>query len=106
MMTKQETRRKVEAINRREQNKDENWKTPPKEREAHEKKVKGCAWHWCKHHMAWGNHKEVDCRLGKDCTNKQNSGINQVAAQATLATILNPNWQALMANMACNMANN
>jgi hypothetical protein len=37
--------------------------------------------------------------------NKQNSGINQVAAQAALATILNPECQALMANMARNMAN-
>jgi hypothetical protein len=68
-------------------------------------KVKGRTWHWCKHHMARGNHKESDCRLGKDRTDQQNSGINQVAAQATSATILNPKWQALMANMACNMAN-
>ncbi len=27
------------------------------------------------------------------------------SAQATLATVLNPEWQALMANMARNMAN-
>ncbi len=47
-----------------------------------------------------------DSQLGKDCTNQQNSGINQVAIQAALATILNPKWQALMANMARNMANN
>ncbi len=45
----------------REQKKDENWKkTPSKEGKAHKKKVKGQTWHWCKHHMAWGNHKEGD----------------------------------------------
>jgi hypothetical protein len=55
--------------------------------------------------MVWGKHKEADCRLGKDHINKQNNGINQDAAQAALATVLNPEWQALMANMACNMAN-
>jgi hypothetical protein len=43
--------------------------------------------------------------MGKpqDSTNHQNGGINQVAAQA-LATILNSQWQALMANMVCNLA--
>ena len=55
--------------------------------------------------MAWGNHKEADCQLGNERTNQQNSSINQVAAQAALATVLNPEWQALMANMAPNMAN-
>jgi hypothetical protein len=55
--------------------------------------------------MTWGNHKESDCRLGTDRTDQQNSSINQVAAQAALATILNLKWQALMANMARNMAN-
>jgi hypothetical protein len=92
--------------NKKEQKKDENWKkTPPKEREAHKKKVKGHTWRWCKHHMAWGNHKESDCQLGKGRTNQQNGGINQVAAQAASAIILNTKWQALMANMARNMAN-
>jgi hypothetical protein len=56
--------------------------------------------------MVWDNHKEADCQLGKDCTNQQNSGINQVAAQAVSATVLNSKWQALMANMARNMTDN
>jgi hypothetical protein len=55
--------------------------------------------------MVWGNHKEELCRLGNKRTNQQTNGLNQVAAQATLATVLNPKWQALMANMARNMAN-
>ncbi len=67
-------------------------------------KVKGRTWHWCKHHMAWGNHREELCRLGNERTNQQTRGLNQVAAQAALATILNPEWQALMANMARNMS--
>jgi hypothetical protein len=96
---------KKNNTNKKEQKKDENWKkTPPKEGEAHEKKIKGRTWRWCKHHMAWGNHKEEFCRLGNKRTNQQINGLNQVAAQAASATILNPEWQALMANMARNMA--
>ena len=55
--------------------------------------------------MAWGNHKEELCQLGNECTNQQTRGLNQVTAQAALATVLNPEWQALMPNMARNMAN-
>jgi hypothetical protein len=55
--------------------------------------------------MAWGNHKKSDCQLGKNHTDQQNSNINQVVAQAASATILNPKWQALIPNMAHNMAN-
>jgi hypothetical protein len=92
--------------NKKEQKRDENWKkTPPKEGEAHEKKVKGRTWRWCKHHLAWGNYKEELCQLSNECTNQQTNGLNQVAAEAASATILNPEWQALMANMARNMAN-
>ena len=43
---------KKNNANKKEQKRDENWKkTPPKEGEPHEKKVKGHTWHWCKHHM-------------------------------------------------------
>jgi hypothetical protein len=53
---------KKNNTNKKEQKKDENWKkTPPKEGESHEKKIKGRTWCWCKHHMAWGNHKEELC---------------------------------------------
>jgi hypothetical protein len=98
---------KKNNANKKEQKRDENWKkTPPKEGEAHKKKVKGHPWHWCKHHMAWGNHKEELCQLGNERTNQQTNGLNQVASQATSATVLKSKWQALMANMACNMANN
>jgi hypothetical protein len=55
--------------------------------------------------MVWGNHKEELCQLGNERTNQQTHGLNQVAAQAASATVLNPKWQALMANMARNMAN-
>ena len=78
----------------------------PRKEKLTRKKSKGRTWHWCKHHMAWGNHKEELCQLGNEHTNQQTNNLNQVAAQATLATVLNPKWQALMANMARNMANN
>jgi hypothetical protein len=55
--------------------------------------------------MAWGNHKEELCRLVNERTNQQTNSLNQDAAQAALATVLNPEWQALMANMARNLAN-
>jgi hypothetical protein len=45
------------------------------------------------------------CQLSSERTNQQTNSLNQVTAQATLATILNPKWQALMANMTRNMAN-
>ncbi len=97
---------KKNNANKKEQKRDENWKkTPPKEGEAHEKKVKECTWHWCKHHMAWGNHKEELCRLSNERTNQQTNSLNQVAAQTASAIVLNPEWQALMANIARNMVN-
>ncbi len=54
--------------------------------------------------MVRGNHKEELCRLGHERTNQQTNGLNQVAAQAASATVLNSKGQALMANMARNMA--
>jgi hypothetical protein len=43
---------KKNNTNMKEQKRDESWKkTPPKEGEVHEKKVKGRTWCWCKHHM-------------------------------------------------------
>jgi hypothetical protein len=53
---------KKNNTNKKKQKRDENWKKmPPKEGESHEMKIKGCTWYWCKHHMAWGNHKEELC---------------------------------------------
>jgi hypothetical protein len=54
--------------------------------------------------MALGNHKEGLCQLDNERTNQQTNGFDQVAAQAASATVLNPEWQALMATMARNMA--
>jgi hypothetical protein len=52
------------------------------------------------------NHKEELCQLSSERTNQQTNGLNQVTAQAPLASIPNLKLQALMANMARNMANN
>ncbi len=96
---------KKNNTNKKEQKRAANWKkTPPKEGEPHKKEVKRRTWHWCKHHMAWGNHKVGLCQLGNEHTNQQTNGLNQVAAQAAPATVFNPKCQALMANMARNMA--
>jgi hypothetical protein len=57
---------KKNYANKREQKKDENWKrTPPKEGEAHDKKVKGRTWHWCKHHMAWAITRKETANLAR-----------------------------------------
>jgi hypothetical protein len=50
-------------------------------------------------------HGAITRKSSADSTNQQTNGLNQVAAQAALATVLNPEWQALMANMARNMVN-
>ncbi len=53
---------KKNNTNKKDQKRDENCKKkPPKEGKAHKKKVKGCTWRWCKHHMAWDNHKKELC---------------------------------------------
>jgi hypothetical protein len=99
---------KKNNANKKYQKKNEqSMKAPFKDRKAHKKKEKGLslalvqAPHW-----AWGNHKEGDCHVGQERITQQNNGHNQVATQAALATILNPDWYAPMANMVCNMASN
>jgi hypothetical protein len=53
---------KKSNTNKKEQKRDNNWKkTPSKEGEPHDKKIKGHTCRWCKHHMAWGNNKEGLC---------------------------------------------
>ena len=61
--------------------------------------------HWCHHHMAWGAHKPNDCNVGKERAGAaSDAGRNTVAAQAASATVINPSWSALLANMEHNMA--
>jgi hypothetical protein len=63
------------------QKQDKKWKrVTPKEGKAHEKKHNNLIYHWCKHHMTWGNHKETDCCLGQECAKQHDKGCNKIAA--------------------------
>jgi hypothetical protein len=97
---------KKDTTNKKNQKKDEQWKkTPPKAGEPKEKKVgpKDRVFHWCHHHMSWGGHKANDCLVGKERAGVD-AGRNSIAAQAASATVINPGWSALLANMQRNMA--
>ena len=101
------TRNKKNTSNKKNQKQDEAWKkVAPKDGEPKEKKVKDKTFYWCHHHMAWGVHKPADCRVGQGqgANRPPAEGRNQVAAQAASATVLNPQWAALVANMARNSA--
>jgi len=55
--------------------------------------------------MSWGAHKANDYNVGKErAGGVPNAGRNIVAAQAASATVINPSWSALLANMERNMA--
>ena len=57
--------------------------------------------------MAWGVHKPSDCRVSQNQKESRapTKTSYQVAARAVLATIMNPQWSALVANITRNMAN-
>jgi hypothetical protein len=97
---------KKNTSNRRAQKQDEAWKKiTPKSGKPKEKEVRGKKFYWCHHHMAWGVHKPADCRVGQ--AQKDNKDAHQkkkVTAQAALATVIAPEWAALVANMTRNMA--
>jgi hypothetical protein len=73
-------------------------------RESHKKKHNNRTYHWCKHHMCWGNHKEKECLKGQERMKEQTEGRNQYAASAAAATVGNSHWNNLIANMHRNMA--
>ena len=96
---------KKNTANKRKQKENEKWqRVPPKDGESHEKKHNDRTYHWCKHHMCWGNHKENDCLKGKERIKEQTEGRNQIAATAASATVINSDWANLIANMQRNMA--
>ena len=77
---------------------------PPKDGESHEKKFTNRTFYWCKHHMCWGGHKEKECKKGMECTAaQQNDGRSTYAASAASATVVNSDWNNLLANMHRNM---
>jgi len=96
---------KKNTANKRKQKKNEKWqRVPPKDGEPLKKKVKDHAFYWCKHHMCRGGHKEKECKKGMECTAQQNNGRSTYAPSAASATVGNSDWNNLLANMHCNMA--
>jgi len=96
---------KKNTANKRKQKENEKWqRVPPKDVEPLEKKVKDRTFYWCKHHMCWGSHKEKECKKGMECTAQRNDGRSMYAASAASATVGNSDWNNLLANMHCNMA--
>ena len=56
--------------------------------------------------MVWGVHKPANCRVGQaQKDNKDAHQKKQVTVQAASATVIAPEWAALVANMTRNMAN-
>ena len=55
--------------------------------------------------MCWGGHKEKECKKGMERTAaQQNDGRSTYAASAASATVVNSDWNNLLANMHRNMA--
>jgi hypothetical protein len=97
-------RNKRNTYNQREQKKDEPWKKEPiKDGEKREKEVGKYTYHWCEHHMVWMVHKPADCLLGKQHKEEQKKRphkANSGAFAAAAATVVNPQFAALMASIA------
>ncbi len=82
----------------------EKWqRMPPKDGELHEKKHGNWIYHWCSHHMVWGNHSAKDCCMGQERKKEQNEGCNTYAALAATAAVGKSQWAHLLANMHCNL---
>jgi hypothetical protein len=57
--------------------------------------------HWCEHHMAWCMHLPSECRLGNQRKEEQSLtvGGNFATYATAAASIVNPQFQALIASM-------
>jgi hypothetical protein len=97
---------KKNTSNRRAQKQEEAWKKiAPKSNKPKGKEVRGKKFYWCHHHMAWGDHKPANCRVGQaQKDNKDAHQKKQVTTQVASATVIAPEWAALVANMTRNMA--
>jgi hypothetical protein len=97
---------KKNTANKRKEKENEKWqRVPPKDGESHKKKLKDRTFYWCKHHMCWGGHKEKKCKKGTErMAAQQNDGRSTYAASAASATVVNSNWNNLLANMHHNLA--
>jgi hypothetical protein len=85
------------------QKEEEAWKKiPPKDGNKKSKEVGKHTFHWCEHHMAWCMHLPSECRLGMQHEEEQSptNGGNSATYAAAVASVANPQFQALIASMA------
>jgi hypothetical protein len=86
------------------QKEDEAWKkVPPKDSNKKSKEVDKHMYHWCVHHMVWCMHLPTECRLGMQRKEEQKPTAiiaNSATYAAATASIVNPQFQALLANIA------
>ncbi len=102
---KRKKKNKKNTENKKKQKQMEKWqRMPPKDGKSHKKKHGNRIYHWCSHHMVWGNHSAKDCCMGQEHKKEQIEGRNTYAALAAAATIGESQWDHLLTNMHRNLA--
>jgi hypothetical protein len=99
---KDKKKNRKSTYNQREQKKEAWKKELPKDGEKQEKEVGKYTYHWCEHHMAWRVHKPANCLLGKQHKEEQKKKMykaNSGTFAAAAATVVNPQFVALMASI-------
>jgi hypothetical protein len=102
------TRNKKNRGNKLRQKEDEAWKKiPPKDSDKKSKEVGKHTFHWCEHHMAWCMHLPSKCCLGMQSKEKQSPTIggNSTTYAAAVASVANPQFQALIASIMAGQFN-
>jgi hypothetical protein len=97
------TRNKKNKGNKNRQKEDKVWKKiPPKDGNKKSKEVGKHTYHWCEHHMVWCMHLPSECCLGKQRKEEQTPTVGATSATyaAAVASIVNPQFQALIASIA------
>ncbi len=97
------TRNKKNKGDKNRKKEDEVWKKiPPKDSNKKSKQVGKHTYHWCEHHMVWCMLLPSECRLGKQCMEEQMPTVGATSATyaAAIASIANPQFQALIASIA------
>jgi hypothetical protein len=97
------TRNKKNKGNTNRQREDKVWKKIPlKYGNKKSKQVGKHTLDWYEHHMAWCMHLPSKCCLGKQCEEEQRPTVGATSATyaATVASIANPQFQALIASIA------
>jgi hypothetical protein len=96
------TRNKKNRGNKTRQKEEEAWKKiPPKDGDKKSKEVGKHTFHWCEHHMAWCMHLPSECHLGMQRKEEQSPtvGGNSATCAAAVASVANPQFQALIASI-------